>query len=1055
VDIDRASSLVIEPAIESTGTFILAAHCENAREIMAARVGAEPFPTRTRPSGVPLRHYSSSTSRHSPAQQRLIDRCESTTALFTADSQDARSTPRKTTHERPSSSLLPRSYSSDPTNTNNALLTETVRSRIPPSTKDLFSPSQADSAYSYFSPRPQSSAEPRSPWPKRPPASHSSHGVETLSGPPPAIITQRGVQGAEHVWQFSPQDIQLKLTHIQTQKAPAELISSNHRSPLKELVTDTEAAQQVQPPVAEAASGVSKSVVTASGQRQEMSTFIPQMLRKNTDGSTHSRGDGYRTSLTSRPSTSHGTEARPRPSLGRESGTSEDLFLALARSNEEDMVQTPPASHRTRLWTPLSRLRQPTESPPSQSRVTRDFGMPKVLDRGSSLRQNGESPRGYEERAPRTALLPPANYGLENGHRRRVSDMRSSLTQSRTDHAKESSPDVERLASRHPSATEAGSGSTARAYGRSQLSSRASNLFRSSPIIDRHGSMGEVDSPAAGRIDGPGSVLSTAQSTVWDELHGLKSRIKRLESTGRLPPSSEAAIAAVAGERPQTATTTTTTMSSSSPKRSAGGPSISPITSTGFEETTTLHSLLHSALTTSKAHVEPGAHYNLVAAANDALALAKLASSLSQPGASPSSIDRQLKRKADNMCRSLTELCISLSSSAPSRPISSHSAEKRHRTVYDNKRDSQLTATMQNYLQTPEQKKTSANVTPLDEPQSYFPSTRANSLEPDSSVTARAFSRLAARRSSMLGLNPHSPINAAQPPTASLSRQPSLSPNRHPDSYTQDPHSDTTTPTQTQVLPAHSSSGNAINSSPASAVLARSSTVLSRVRRTGTGNDNGISSSPIGDRLDGDNTIRPLSRARTELVHKDSERMNALRARRISREYTSQHPLPPSLLSDFQQQSPSESREAGTSSQMKYHDRDAEAYEANANASSSPNVNGNVNTEPRRRRHFNVDRDPSRLHFPAESSGRESRSGLLGTRTGGEFGFDGSGNGNAGTGGVGRQASQRRSYLERSPRERIRPSSLGGSVGAAGSGGSTGTREMGAGNAAGRVGLAS
>jgi hypothetical protein len=43
-----------------------------------------------------------------------------------------------------------------------------------------------------FKPQPSSAgSEPRSPHPKRPPASRSSHGIETATGPPPALSTQR------------------------------------------------------------------------------------------------------------------------------------------------------------------------------------------------------------------------------------------------------------------------------------------------------------------------------------------------------------------------------------------------------------------------------------------------------------------------------------------------------------------------------------------------------------------------------------------------------------------------------------------------------------------------------------------------------------------------------------------------------------------------------------------------------------------------------------------------------------------------------------------------
>jgi len=71
------------------------------------------------------------------------------------------------------------------------------------------------------------------------------------------------------------------------------------------------------------------------------------------------------------------------------------------------------------------------------------------------------------------------------------------------------------------------------------------------------------------------TVSTTAPSTVWDELEDLKSRIHRLELTGKLPATSGAAMSHASNERPATATTTVTTMSSS-PKRGRGN-SISPV----------------------------------------------------------------------------------------------------------------------------------------------------------------------------------------------------------------------------------------------------------------------------------------------------------------------------------------------------------------------------------------------------------------------------------------------------------------------------------------------
>ena len=58
---------------------------------------------------------------------------------------------------------------------------------------------------SYFPTQPSttSGTEPRSPLQRRPPASRSSHGIETHSGPPPALSTQRSYN-ADSPWRSAP-----------------------------------------------------------------------------------------------------------------------------------------------------------------------------------------------------------------------------------------------------------------------------------------------------------------------------------------------------------------------------------------------------------------------------------------------------------------------------------------------------------------------------------------------------------------------------------------------------------------------------------------------------------------------------------------------------------------------------------------------------------------------------------------------------------------------------------------------------------------------------------
>ncbi|KAI1502739.1 hypothetical protein F5X99DRAFT_150872 [Biscogniauxia marginata] len=201
-----------------------------------------------------------------------------------------------------------------------------------------------------------------------------------------------------------------------------------------------------------------------------------------------------------------------------------------------------------------------------------------------------------------------------------------------------------------------------------------SRAFNSSPLVPRAAEPQRQDPPAGEAnqgVEGTDSTASTAApSTVWDELDELKSRIHRLELTGKLPPTSGAAISRASDERPPTAHTNATTLSAS-PKRGTNGIIQSIEVPSAQKES---HPLLHSALTKSKEFLSPTVFEALETAANDALALSSMMGTAGQPGpisSGASSIggtttvtDRQLRRKADSICRSLTELCLALSEGA-------------------------------------------------------------------------------------------------------------------------------------------------------------------------------------------------------------------------------------------------------------------------------------------------------------------------------------------------------------------------------------------------------
>nr|POE88390.1 hypothetical protein CFP56_11619 [Quercus suber] len=188
---------------------------------------------------------------------------------------------------------------------------------------------------------------------------------------------------------------------------------------------------------------------------------------------------------------------------------------------------------------------------------------------------------------------------------------------------------------------------------------KAQEILNGSPV--------ESSDPKQSPQDSASGDSQTAD-TVWDELDDLKSRIKKLELTGKLPPTSSAAVSTEQTERPRTATTAPTTIDSS-PKRDRN-PEPRAVTSPNNEDVPStpnvsdLHPLLHSALAKAKPLLNPSLYRSLEASATDALSMAALAGGSGGQGNSfvsgATASDRILRRKADMMCRNLTDLCLAL-----------------------------------------------------------------------------------------------------------------------------------------------------------------------------------------------------------------------------------------------------------------------------------------------------------------------------------------------------------------------------------------------------------
>lgn len=286
---------------------------------------------------------------------------------------------------------------------------------------------------------------------------------------------------------------------------------------------------------------------------------------------------------------------------------------------------------------------------------------------------------------------------------------------------------------------------------------RPSNLHYHSSSRDNP-TTSQVNTPQepAAKADGTESHGSTGPATsVWDELDELKTRIRRIELGGKIPATSGAAVAQASAERPRTANTSATTVSSSPNQQRK--PKASPPESTiGPSTPSKVHPLLGDALVKAKQHTSPAVYRVLEATASEALALAELTGSAGPQGTlhSASSIlngasipDRQVRRKADNICRSLTELCIVLSESKTS-----------------------LASPALRSVAAPPSRRPSVQIN------GESPTVR-QSIEPDNdrSSPSRALSRIEARRASMIvggtsGYGSREP--SLEPPTPSQSQIP-------------------------------------------------------------------------------------------------------------------------------------------------------------------------------------------------------------------------------------------------------------------------------------------
>lgn len=734
---------------------------------------------------------------------------------------------------------------SAPTRTpqNRSLSTSSVSSRIAPS---------------------ECASETRPPAAKRPPASRSSHGIGTNLGPPPAIITRGSYELAVHT--ESP--------------ATATTTLVTHKRKPYNLKTPSRESLRIEPVAFDDHDSFTDGYPNP---------FSPTSLTPNRNQSLNAMAmmDGNsqhaaRSDFTDKSSSRYTDAVSPGPGRasggdGDESGRSEDLFLNLARDSPLPSREEGNQSRLERKLVSVSdhyRYLQSLLTLSSKSRGRRPEQRQSLPPSSEAILRPRRDSSGHDSGyAARSAIL---NKDAQPQHRRASASVVSSVTAPRNVVATSTEQRFNAYRSRYmttPSQPSSSYNSGRRPSASDALSSigrpsnyRPSRLNNSS--LREFDSVSNTGSRRGSHVDMAESVVSVAPSTVWDELHELKSRIHKIELAEQ--PSSGGTMSNGSGERPRTATTTVTTMSSS-PKHpfKSGSRTESSI---GGPGAVNIHPLLHQSLARCKTVLNPGLYRSLEAAASDALETAVMAGSGGSSGSiyghgsviNGGAIDRQLRRKADNVCRNLTDLCIALCEGKldlpPPNTIQPAASLARRRDSQD--------------MPSPQ--------TNNDSMVRTF--SRAGSLEPEpveqarAAAPSRALDRIASRRVSMMSATGGDSGNNSprEAPESSQRGSPFLSGNAE------------ATPSPQQI------------SKPP-----RSGTSLLRIRRRETEKQAEL------EEEEDDPTLRAPSRANTEI---NSARRRSFRlspAFSGSREYTSQHPLPGS--SPMTQPSPSLRRLNGSS----------------------------------------------------------------------------------------------------------------------------------------------
>jgi hypothetical protein len=472
----------------------------------------------------------------------------------------------------------------------------------------------------------------RSPSRKKAPAYHSSYGVETELGPPPSYSTQRTLS-QDRVWRGDlrsetaadednrrqQQISDSRLIHNEPASnprpgnlpaglSPAELISS----------PDTLDDQSIDTPTEERVAPMAPS----------MASYGINIREDDQDVTLRGLGVGH---------------VEDRSGSSSDERKSEDLFLNIARKEAaapKDTVKE--ERRRSRISLPFLANNRPSSS---RGRDHAEIFDPSLLTPKTEVPHtfNKRSSFGWQNTA---ASAHPLDSSAPNSARSRYFSASSRNTPSIAPSSvsrdnRPRSPEMSDVQRRYSGLNGQLGGVAASRTQRYVSDSNALYVPKAAPPTES-------------------TISTTAPSTVWDELDDLKSRIKKLELTGKLPTSSAAAMSSM--ERPRTATTTVTTMSSS-PKHNKN---IVQMQSAIEGVPSTVHPLLHEALNKAQGTISNDAYQKLQASAHDALQLFAIMGGGGQNSAAtdmgiPPSTERQIRRRADDMCRNLTELAIALS----------------------------------------------------------------------------------------------------------------------------------------------------------------------------------------------------------------------------------------------------------------------------------------------------------------------------------------------------------------------------------------------------------